>query len=542
MRILMVASEVAPHAKTGGLADVLGSLPTALRELGHDVRVLMPRYSSVELPPNATAKNVLVPFDGTGRAVKIWGDFAAETAPLIPAAPTSTKSKTTSRAPRAKARVLAASATPIENVVTTAASQKAKNFPPPISASTRETVPTYFLDAPEYFARPRVYGYDDDILRFGFFSRAALELPRAAGWIPDIIHCHDWHTGLLPLYLWRLKSGGAARELASTRTVFSIHNLAYQGLARKEFLPRLGLDWSLFNLQELEYFDRLNPLKAGLVFSDEVTTVSPTYAREIQTPQFGEGLQGVLEARSGTLKGITNGIDETVWNPKTDAHLAARYDVFDLSSKRKCKRDLQGRCGFDAKEDAPILGMVSRLSSQKGFDLVARALRPMLAMGCRFVLLGSGDERYVKQFHALQDQLAPRVSMHLGKFDDELAHRIYAGADFFLMPSRYEPCGLGQLIALRYGTIPIVRETGGLADTVTEFDAARGVGNGFLFGDFEAGALLDALAQALEIYRSPHWNALRQSAMSADFSWRASAARYETMYQTVVRRERKVSD
>ena len=265
MRILMVASEMAPHAKTGGLADVLGSLPATLRELGHDVRVLMPRYGSIELPPGATAKTFVVPFDGTGRAVKIWGDFAAETAPIITAPPTSIAPKTARRAPRQNARVLATAA-PDENDAPVAASQKDEKRAAPAPASTRETVPTYFLDAPEYFARPRVYGYDDDILRFGFFSRAALELPRAAGWIPEIIHCHDWHTGLLPLYLWRLKSGGAARELASTRTVFSIHNLAYQGLARKEFLPRLGLDWSLFNLQELEYFDRINPLKAGLVF------------------------------------------------------------------------------------------------------------------------------------------------------------------------------------------------------------------------------------------------------------------------------------
>jgi starch synthase len=479
LRVLMVASEVAPYAKTGGLADVIGSLPAALTARGVDVRVVLPRYISINVEQfrAQVVGRVEIPFDGASQVAQLLQVDAAQSA-----------------------------------------------------------VTTYFIDAPQYFDRQHLYGESDDVLRFGFFSRAALELPRVLGWHPHIIHCHDWHSGLLPAYchisqnLWRVENDSRC----SARIVFTIHNLAYQGLAYKDFLPRLGLDWSLFSMQGLEYYDQINPMKAGLVWSDAVTTVSPQYAREIQTPAFGEGLDGVLRERSSAVSGILNGIDYNKWNPGTDCVIAANYSRVDMRGKADCRRDLLRHLGLFEDSTRPIVGMVSRLSSQKGFDLVAQAMESMLEMGFLFVLLGTGDKRYEHLFQEFARRFPEAVVAKLGVFNDDLAHHIYAGSDFFLMPSRYEPCGLGQMIALAYGTIPVVRATGGLMDAVREFDPDLGQGNGFMFKDFSAEALLAALQRARCCFGSPQWPQLRQNAVECDFSWDLSAAQYESLYRRVL--------
>jgi starch synthase len=397
----------------------------------------------------------------------------------------------------------------------------------------QSAVPTYLLDAPHYFGRETFYGHSDDILRFGFLSRAALELPRVLEWQPDIIHCHDWHTGLLPAYLHQAARTGAS-AVAVPRTVFTIHNLAYQGLADKEFLPRLGLDWSLFTMQGLEYYDYINPLKAGLVYADAITTVSPQYAREIQTVHYGEGLDGVIGQRADTLCGIVNGIDYDKWSARTDRRIAANFSAADVAGKTVCRRDLLSRLGFPSNSDKPIVGMVSRLSSQKGLDIVAQGMEAMLAMGCHFVLLGTGDAHYTQLLAEVGQRFPRDTSINLGVFNDDLAHRIYAGSDFFLMPSRYEPCGLGQMIALSYGTIPIVRATGGLVDTVQEFKPQSGQGNGFAFEEFSACDMLRAVQRVFTYYRSPQWPRLVQNALECDFSWDVSAAQYDELYRRVL--------
>ena len=464
IRVLMAASEAVPFAKTGGLADVIGSLPQALENLGDlDVRVVLPRYQTIDAP--ARDLGVLrVPFDDA-RQLAVLQEYCS---------------------------------------------------------AGQYSVPTYFIDAPQYFDRAQLYGYPDDILRFGFLCRAALEIPKLLDWQPDIIHCHDWHTGLLPVY---------ARHSAF-KTIYSIHNLVYQGCADASFLPRLGLDWSLYNLQELEFYGQINPMKGGLVFADALTTVSPTYAREIQTAEQGAKLEGVLRARRDDLSGILNGLNYAAWNPRGDPYLTHHFGPNDWEGKKNCKLDLLRRVGLPLEDaDKPLIGMVSRLSSQKGCDLLADALAPLLALGCRLVVLGAGDAYYMRLFQILGHR-SPEAAFVLDAYDEKLAHQIYAGSDFFLMPSHYEPCGLSQMISLAYGTIPIVRETGGLADTVTEFDGENG--NGFVFKPYRADALLSAVERALDCYSSPQWSKLRQNAFAADFSWHSPAEQYSRLYEKLV--------
>lgn len=508
LKILMVASEGTPFIKTGGLADVVGSLPGALTARGAEVRVVLPHYAAIDAGrfPTRTLAQIPLAFDGDWVSAGI--------------------------------QAMTHEAGAVNSAGTAAA-----------SGEPAGRVSTYLIEAPRYFRRPRCYSYDDDLLRFGFFCRAALELPRVLEWKPDIIHCHDWHAGLLPAYLQTLSA--TEPGLRGIKTVFTIHNLAYQGVAPKEFLARLGLDWSLFTTRGLEYYGQINALKSGLVFSDALTAVSPQYAREIQTPVYGEGLEGVLQERVGqapeVLRGIVNGINYADWNPRHDPHLAAPYGPDDMSGKAICKRDLLRRVGLPGGVEqpggevsgggdslrVPVIGMVSRLSWQKGFALVAQALQPILELGCCFVLLGTGEERYLQLFRGLGQKFPRATAMKVGEFNDDLAHHIYAGSDFFLMPSRYEPCGLGQMIALAYGTVPIVRATGGLADTVEEFDARNGTGNGFVFHDFSAPALLEAVKRGLNCYHSPAWPQLVQNALRCDFSWDASAARYLQLFREV---------
>lgn len=468
MNVLFIASEATPFCKTGGLADVIGSLPNALHNCGIDARTILPRYR--ELKANGYKIETIAEFS-------ILFDGVLQSATLQRA------------------------------VSTHHAELRTQN---------------YFLDAPQYFNRARLYDYDDDVLRFGFFCRGVLEalpiLREIENFAPDVLHGHDWHCGLLPAYAQTLQS-------EKSKTIFTIHNLVYQGLAPKSFLPRLGLDWSLFDYHQLEFYDQVNALKSGLVFSDAITTVSPTYAREIQTPQFGAGLDGVLVERAHQLHGILNGIDYSKWNPQTDEFLAANYDRKNTENKQACKRDLLNAVGLPAEAGstpglgAPVIGIVSRLSSQKGFDLIASALPDLLAMDCKLIVLGAGDEYYMTLLKNLGNRFAGRATFEIGKYNEVIrAQNLRGQRSFSDAVVCNEPCGLSQMIALAYGTIPIVRATGGLADTITNFDAQTGIGNGFVFQEYNTRGMLNAIREAIECYHSPHWKTLVNNVFSCNFS------------------------
>ncbi|HEV8440562.1 MAG TPA: glycogen synthase GlgA [Methylomirabilota bacterium] len=480
LRVLFIASEVEPFAKTGGLADVAAALPAALAALGHDVRILMPKYRGVEAHGEL---RMAVP------KISIqFGDREVEGALL--------------------------------------------------EGRTGSAVPIYFLAQDHYYDREGLYGtgdgdYWDNCERFIFFCRGGLEavarLGEAGGtpWRPQVVHANDWQTGLVPVYLSTLYRDHP--RLGHLPTLFTIHNLAYQGVFWHYDMPLTGLGWDLFTPAGIEYYGKLNFLKGGLIFSDLLTTVSRTYAREIRTAAFGAGLEGVLEDRSHDLHGVVNGIDYDVWNPAKDRAIAQPYSADDPAGKTACRDALRAEFGLSASP-GPVIGMVTRLVEQKGLDLVLEALPGILLEDCQLVLLGSGDANLETAFTAAARQHAQQVVVRIG-YDADLARRIYAGSDCFLMPSRYEPCGLGQLIALRYGTAPIVRRTGGLTDTVTEFDPARRSGTGFTFDAFTVEALLDTLRRAASAHRQPTlWKALVRNAMSEDFSWEASAREYVTLY------------
>ena len=415
LRILYVAAEVAPFAKTGGLADVAGALPLALARLGHDVRVVMPLHRGVAAaagPLRVAVPRVTVPIgDRTVEGALLEGRLGGE-------------------------------------------------------------VPVYFVAQDEYYDRPALYGASDDCERFTFFCRSILTALPELGWLPQVVHANDWQAGLLPVYLETLYRDPPG--YADVATVFTVHNLAYQGVFWHYDLPMTGLGWDLFTPAGVEFYGHLSLLKGGLVFADLLTTVSPTYAREIQSPEFGERLDGVLRERSADLTGILNGLDVQAWNPATDPDIPKRYDRDDVGGKAACTAALRGELGLsDSGRRTPLVGVVSRLAEQKGLDLVAGAVPAIRAAGGQLVVLGSGEEHLERLLGELARAHPESVAVHIG-FDERLARRIYAGADLFLMPSRYEPCGLGQLIALRYGTVPVVRRTGGLTDTVRPWnDATR---------------------------------------------------------------------
>jgi starch synthase len=484
LRILFMASEVAPFAKTGGLADVAGALPRALAALGHDVRVLMPKYRGVEAraqgPLTLIASGIRVPL---GDRVAEGGLFEG-------------------RGPGG--------------------------------------VPVYFLAHDHYYDRDGLYGtadgdYWDNCERFVFFARGGLEAVAAlgaSGWRPQIIHANDWQTGLVPVYLQTLyREHPRLRGLA---TLFTIHNLAYQGVFWHYDMPMTGLGWDLFTPAGIEFYGRLNFLKGGLVFSDLLTTVSRTYAHEIRTAAFGAGLEGVLEERSPDLFGVVNGIDYEAWNPETDAAIAKRYSATNLDGKAICRQALADQMGLAAK-GGPIVGLITRLAAQKGLDLTLEALPGILATSARVVLLGSGDALLEEAFAAAARAYPGRVAVRIG-YNEELARGVYAGSDCFLMPSRYEPCGLGQLIALRYGSVPVVRRTGGLTDTVQEVDARRRTGTGFLFEAFAVDALVEAVRRAVAAHADPAlWPIIVRNGMAEDFSWDASAREYVTLYRKAMK-------
>jgi len=474
LNILLAASEVVPYAKTGGLADVAGALPKALARLGHNVRVVMPRYKSekIEAAGERLPGELRVPFDFGERRIEVYIDKSGE-------------------------------------------------------------VPVYFIDAPEYFSRAKLYGETDDPERFAFFSRAVLELAKALGVKFDVIHLNDWMTGLVPVYLKTAYAGDPAFE--GTKTLFTIHNIAFPGYFRPDDLAKFGLpDWLNRAEGGVEFYGLASTLKGGLVFSDAISTVSPRYSAEIQTAEFGEKFDGLLRARRNDLYGILNGVDYDEWNPETDTHIAANYSVEDLSGKIECKRELLLSFGLPEDLDRPLIGCISRLSDQKGFDLILSIADQMLERGVAFVLLGSGEEAYERAFQVLRDASRSQVGVYLG-FSNELAHKIEAGADMFLMPSRFEPCGLNQMYSLKYGTVPIVRAAGGLDDTIENFDRTTRQGNGFKFYEYDSGRLLEKINEALQVYsETDQWRVLMLNGMRADNSWGASARRYVELYQELV--------
>lgn len=476
MNILLAASEVVPYAKTGGLADVAGALPKALARLGQQVRVVMPRYNVEKI---------------TSRGERLEGELA------VPFG-----SGTSSRA---------------------------------VYVDRSGLAPVYFIDAPEYFSRNKLYGEIDDAERFAFFSRAILELAKAMGEQFDIIHLNDWMTGLVPAYLKTVYANDPA--FAKTKTLFTIHNMAFPGLFNPALLTKFGLpDW-LYNTETgIEFYSLASSLKAGLIFSDAISTVSPKYSREIQTPEFGEKFDGLLRSRSDDLFGILNGVDYDEWSPENDPFIARHFSIDDLSGKQECKRDLLRTFGLPEETDRPLIGCISRLSDQKGFDLILNAANSMLDRGVVFVLLGSGAEVYERAFQALHNARPEQVGVYLG-FSNELAHKIEAGADMFLMPSRFEPCGLNQMYSLKYGTVPIVRAAGGLDDTIHNFDRTTLGGNGFKFYEYSSAHLLEKIYEALFVYADRElWRTLMLNGMRADYSWQASARSYIEVYEKLARR------
>jgi starch synthase len=499
LRILLAASEVVGFAKTGGLADVAGSLPQALARRGHQCAVIMPLYRcarAARMIPSPTDRVFWVQVGDRSVPGRLW------------------------------------------------------------RSSLPNDVPVYLIEQEAYFGRDdpdegrSLYqftapdgsrrDYEDNCERFVFFNRAVLEaLPYLDFW-PDVLQVNDWQTGLIPVYLKEVYGPRSTcrKHYDRVRTLLTIHNIAFQGVFWHWDMKLAGLDWRLFNNQQLEYHGKLSLLKAGLVFADLLNTVSPTYAREIQTPYYGRGLQGVLYERRQRLFGIVNGVDYDVWDPGHDHHIPAHYGPDDLAGKAVCKRELQKECGLPQEAQTPLLGVVARLTEQKGVDLIAAAAESLLSEGEQLVILGEGDPKYHVQLERIRSRFPTRMFLLLG-FNEPLAHRIEAGADVFLMPSAFEPSGLNQLYSLRYGTPPVVRATGGLADTVTDTNdetIAAGTATGFSFTAYDPRALLETIGRALALWRTrPEvWRQVMVTGMRQDWSWDRSAAEYEELFRQLV--------
>jgi len=395
-----------------------------------------------------------------------------------------------------------------------------------------KNIKVYFIESDKYFNRDGLYqdktgDHKDNLERFSFFSEGVLNLLKRINFTPDIIHVHDWQSALIPVYLKTVYKNDAFFK--SVKTVLTIHNLGYQGLFPKEEFPKLGLDWSLFNIEGLEFFGKINILKGGLEFCDIINTVSPTYSREIQTKEFGFGLEGVLNKRKECVFGILNGLDYSIWDPATDKFIVKNFSINSIDGKSKDKEDLQKLCKFPLKPDVPLFGIVSRLAEQKGFDILSDGIDSICKMDLQLVILGTGDLKYHLILENMVKKYPKVISLHL-KFDDQLAHKIYAGSDIFLMPSKYEPCGLGQLISLRYGTIPLVFKTGGLADTVDK-------NNGFVFARYAKEDLIKTIKASVAAYKNKQgWLSLMNTAFECDFSWEESARKYVQLYTSAARK------
>ena len=472
MNILFASSEISPYAHTGGLGDVLAGLPAALRAAGHSVSVTVPMYRIMHSYTKEKWRNTgicyQVPVGNDSHRATIW------------------------------------------------------------QGNTEDKVRLFAIEEPRLFDREGLYGdrygqYPDNVTRFIFFSKAVTALSQLITPTPHILHLNDWHCALVPIFIRHLTLKQA--------TVFTIHNLAYQGIFSAQDFSLLGLPNIFFSPEILEYFGHLNFMKGGLVCSDSITTVSPTYAKEILTPADGCGLDGVLRQYQHKIRGITNGIDTTVWNPATDIHLPANYSKENLSGKAICKQQLREVFNLPLEGDPPLFGMVTRLVEQKGLELTRTIMEDILRLGVQLVLLGSGEPSYEKYFTELAEDYPNQVSVRIG-FDVSLSHLIEAGADFFLMPSRFEPCGLNQLYSQRYGTIPIVHRTGGLADTVEPWDDKNATGTGLVFRDYHSEAFLAQVLQGIRLRRSAKkWQSIRMNAMRRDFSWSARVTEYEKSYR-----------
>ena len=473
MKVLYVAAEAVPFAKTGGLADVAGSLPKALKKDGVDIRVIMPKFGKI---PEEYIDKMEHIYDGE-LSVAWRKKFVG------------------------------------------------------LDKLELDGVTYYFVDNQEYFYREGFYGYDDDAERFSFFARAVLDLLPAMDFWPDVIHTNDWHAGLVSVFL-KLEHMGDARY-DEIKTVYTIHNLKYQGVFPKSIMPDvLGLDWKYFNNGDLEFYDAVNFMKGGIIYSDHITTVSKTYAQEIQYPYFGEHLDGLLRARRDDLTGIVNGIDYDVYNPETDKNIFDNYDKQHLDVKHTNKTKLQNLLGLPVNRATPMIAIVSRLVEAKGIDLIVRIMDELLQReDIQLVVLGTGEKRYEDWFRGLAWRFPKKVSTNI-YFSNQLAQRIYAAADIFLMPSNYEPCGIGQLIAMRYGAVPVVRATGGLKDTVQQYDKYTAKGNGFVFENYNAHEMMFALKRAIAAYDNYEiWRKIQDNAVNSDYSWSNSAKEYKALYE-----------
>ena len=472
LKILIVAAEVAPYAKTGGLGDVAGSLPGALRACGVDARVVFPKYRTINGELLSGMKRL-----ETFTAHLAWRSQYAAVCEVKDA----------------------------------------------------DGAPVYLIENDFYFGRDNLYGFGDDFERFAFFAKASVEMLAHVDFRADVIHFNDWQTGLGCTYLRDVYRGFTF--YSEMKSLFTIHNLHYQGVFGRSILWEVGLNDGYFTNGSLEFYNNISYLKAGLMHSDAISTVSQTYANEIQTSSFGFGMEGLLRKRGAEnrLFGIINGIDAAKNNPKTDGRLYVNYDAESINLKRENKYRLQSDLGLPVC-DAPMVGVVSRLVDQKGFDIVSIIMEELLGRGVQVVILGIGDARYENQFRSWAWRAPDKVSTNIG-FDDTLAQRIYAASDIFLVPSVYEPCGLTQLLAMRYGAVPVVRKTGGLADTVTHYDPATGIGNGFVFEDYVASGLMWAINNALSLYGTDEWERLVKNAMLGDFSWEHSAEEYIRLYE-----------
>ena len=480
MKITFAASECVPYSKTGGLADVVGALPQALAELGHSVTVFLPRYKQTKLQGAKTAlQSLTIPFDDEYRFCSV------------------------------------------------------------LDGGKQSGVQFYFIEYPPFFERDGLYGlpsgdYPDNAERFALYCRAVLEASKILG-MPDVFHCHDWQTALIPVLL---HSNYIADPLfKKIPVVFTIHNIGYQGLFSPDVLPLLGLPWELFTVNRLEFYGNVNFLKGGLVFADYVTAVSRRYSQEIQTAEYGFGLEGVLRTRSATVTGILNGVDYNEWSPEKDKFIASNFSPendgnLSLANKRACKLDLLREFGMpNGDANVPVMGIVSRFAAQKGFDLIAQAADRLARESMIMLVLGSGEAEYEELFRRLSQQYPSKFGVKIG-YDNGLAHKIEAGADMFLMPSRYEPCGLNQIYSLKYGTVPIVRATGGLDDTIEPWNSITGAGTGFKFSDYNGEALLGCVRDALSAFANREaWLKLMRNGMKKDFSWAASAKEYVRVFE-----------
>ncbi len=481
MKILFVSSEVVPFAKTGGLADVSYALPIALKKKKQHIVVMLPLYKQIDLKKykiKIVTQDIPVVFPDRTEYFSLY------------------------------------------------------------EGKINKSIPVYFISNRDYFYRDFLYStpkgdYPDNAQRFIFFSKAVLEASKVVGFQPDIIHCNDWQTALIPLFLktFYSKDGFFYR----TSTVFTIHNLAYQGIFSVSVFSLIGLGWTSFTHEKLEYYGKVNFMKAGIILSDIVNTVSENYASQIQTPEFGHGLDGVLKTRQNQLYGILNGIDYRQWNPQRDRYIPYRYNKGCLEKKEMCKKVFLSQQNLLYKEQKPLIGFVSRLAEQKGVDILLNAVPQLVELGFQLIILGKGNEPIEKRFYEIERNHSSSVRVNI-TFDERIAHNIYAASDFFIMPSRFEPCGLGQLISFVYATVPVVNPTGGLYDTVKEFNPVDREGNGFLMKSYSSDALIDALKKAKNVYNNKsQWRALQLNLLEQDYSWEKSASKYIELYKTVIK-------